>query len=51
MKLCLRAIVDACADAGVSPADINGFVSYGAEHNKGQKPMPALGMEGLRSER
>ena len=43
MKLALRAIVAACEDAGISPRDIDGFVSYGSERNDGQKLMPALG--------
>jgi acetyl-CoA acetyltransferase len=48
MKLCLRAIVAACEDAGLSPADVDGFVSYGSERNEGQKLMPALGTKELR---
>jgi acetyl-CoA acetyltransferase len=48
MKLCLRAIVAACEDAGISPRDIDGFVSYGSERNEGQKMMPALGSREIR---
>jgi len=48
MKLCLRAIVAACEDAGISPGQIDGFVSYGSERNTGQKLMPALGTRELR---
>ena len=48
MKLCLRAIVAACEDAGISPRDVDGFVSYGSERNEGQKLMPALGTRELR---
>jgi acetyl-CoA acetyltransferase len=48
MKLALRAIVAACEDAGISPADVDGFVSYGSEKNEGQKLMPALGTKELR---
>jgi acetyl-CoA acetyltransferase len=48
MKLCLRAIVAACTDAGISPGDVDGFVSYGSERNEGQKLMPALGTRELR---
>ena len=48
MKLALRAIVAACEDAGLDPAEIDGFVSYGSEHNTGQKLMPALGTRSLR---
>ena len=48
LKLCLRAIVDACADAGISPRDVDGFVSYGSERNDGQRLMPALGTKDMR---
>lgn len=48
IKLALRAIVAACEDAGIDPAEIDGFVSYGSERNTGQKLMPALGTRSLR---
>lgn len=48
MKLALRAIVAACDDAGIDPAEIDGFVSYGSERNTGQKLMPGLGTRQLR---
>ncbi len=48
LKLCLRAIVAACDDAGISPRDIDGFVSYGSERNDGQRLMPALGTREMR---
>jgi acetyl-CoA acetyltransferase len=48
MKLALRAIVAACEDAGISPRDIDGFVSYGSERNDGQKLMSALGTRELK---
>lgn len=48
MKLALRAIVAACDDAGIEPAEIDGFVSYGSERNTGQKLMPGLGTRQLR---
>jgi acetyl-CoA acetyltransferase len=48
LKLCLRAIVDACADAGIEPCDIDGFVSYASERNDAQKLMPALGTREVR---
>ncbi|MBS9372052.1 thiolase C-terminal domain-containing protein [Rhodococcus sp. B50] len=35
LKMTLRAIVDAAADAGVSPREIDGFVSYGGGDNDG----------------
>jgi len=48
LKLCLRAIVDACADAGIDPRDVDGFVSYGSERSDAQKLMPALGTREVR---
>jgi acetyl-CoA acetyltransferase len=48
LKLALRAIVAACADAGIDPRDVDGFVSYGSERNDGQRLMPALGTRELR---
>jgi acetyl-CoA acetyltransferase len=48
LKLALRAIVAACDDAGISPSDIDGFVSYGSDRNNGQMLMPALGTKELR---
>ncbi len=48
LKLCLRAIVAACEDAGISPKDVDGFVSYGSERNDGQRLMPALGTREMR---
>lgn len=43
LKLALQAIVAAAQDAGISPSEIDGFVSYGSERNDGQRLMPALG--------
>jgi acetyl-CoA acetyltransferase len=48
LKLALRAIVAAAEDAGIDPSEIDGFVSYGSEHNEGQRMMPALGTKELR---
>jgi hypothetical protein len=48
LKLCLRAIVAACEDAGIDPRDVDGFVSYGSERNDGQRMMPALGTREMR---
>jgi len=48
LKLCLRAIVAACDDAGINPSDIDGFVSYASERNDAQKLMPALGTREVR---
>ncbi|NWG53018.1 MAG: transporter [Hydrogenophilaceae bacterium] len=48
LKLALRAIVAACADAGIAPQDVDGFVSYGSERNDGQKLMWGLGTKELK---
>lgn len=48
IKLTLRAIVAACEDAGISPRDIDGFISYASERNDAQKLMPALGTREVR---
>jgi acetyl-CoA acetyltransferase len=47
-KLCLRAIVAACEDAGVDPRDIDGFSSYGADTNEGTRINYGLGTRELR---
>jgi len=44
----VRAIVDACDDAGFDPADIDGFVAYGDDHNEPVRLMPDLGTRELR---
>ena len=46
--LCLKAIVAACEDAGLGPEDVDGFVSYGADHCSGPSLMTALGTRELR---
>ena len=43
----VRAIVDACEDAGLDPADVDGFVSYGDDHNEPIRLMPDLGTKEL----
>jgi len=48
LKLCLRAIVDACGDAGIDPRDIDGFISYASEKNDAQKLLPALGTKDVK---
>jgi len=48
LKLCLQAIVEACGDAGIHPADVDGFVSYASERSDAQKLMPALGTKEVR---
>ncbi|HVK81654.1 MAG TPA: transporter [Verrucomicrobiae bacterium] len=42
-----RAIVDACEDAGLDPAEIDGFVSYGDDKNEPVRLMPDLGTREL----
>ena len=43
----IRAIVDACEDAGFDPADVDGFVSYGDDHNEPVRLMSDLGTKQL----
>lgn len=43
----VRAIVDACEDAGFDPADVDGFVSYGDDKNEPVRLMPDLGTKEL----
>lgn len=43
----VRAIVDACEDAGIDPADVDGFVSYGDDKNEPVRLMPDLGTKAL----
>jgi len=43
----VRAIVDACEDAGFDPADIDGFVAYGDDKNEPVRLMPDLGIKEL----
>ncbi|ASE38817.1 transporter [Brevundimonas vesicularis] len=43
----VRAIVDACEDAGIDPADIDGFVTYGDDKNEPVRLMPDLGTREL----
>lgn len=48
LKLALQAIVGACEDAGIDPADVDGFISYASERNDAQKLMSALGTKEVR---
>lgn len=41
------AIIDACEDAGIDPADIDGFVSYGDDKNEPVRLMTDLGTRDL----
>ena len=47
-SLLVRAIVQACEDAGLDPADVDGFVSYGGDHNQPDHLMADLGTKELR---
>ena len=44
----VRAIIDACDDAGFDPADVDGFVSYGDDHNEPVRLMSDLGTKELK---
>ncbi|MES2095658.1 MAG: transporter [Pseudomonadota bacterium] len=41
------AIIDACADAGIDPSEVDGFVSYGDDRNEPVRLMPDLGTRDL----
>lgn len=43
-----QAVLDACADAGFDPADVDGFVSYGDDHNEPVRLMSDLGTRELK---
>ena len=43
----VRTIVDACEDAGIDPADVDGFVGYGDDHNEPVRLMSDLGTKEL----
>lgn len=44
----VEAILAACGDAGFDPAEVDGFVSYGDDHNEPVRLMPELGTKELR---
>jgi len=46
--LCLKAILAACADAGIDPVDIDGFASYSNDRNDPPTLATALGCKELR---
>jgi acetyl-CoA acetyltransferase len=48
-KLALKAILAACADAGLDPRDIDGFASYSNDRNDPSRLAAALGAKELRS--
>ena len=47
-KLALKAIVAACASAGISPHEIDGFASYSDDRNDAVRLATALGIPELR---
>ncbi len=44
----IEAILDACSEAGFDPSEVDGFVSYGDDHNEPVRLMPELGTRALR---
>lgn len=48
-KLALRAVLSACADAGLDPRELDGFASFGNERNDALRLATALGVRQLRS--
>ena len=48
-KLALKAILAACADAGIDPRDIDGFASYSEERSEASRLAAALGTRRLRA--
>jgi acetyl-CoA acetyltransferase len=47
-KLALQAVVNACADAGINPHEIDGFASYGNDRSEAGRLAAALGIKELR---
>ncbi len=48
-KLALKAVLAACADAGIDPREVDGFASYGDERSEATRMAAALGLPRLRS--
>jgi len=48
-KLALKAILAACADAGLDPRDVDGFASYSDDRNDASRLAAALGTRRLRA--
>lgn len=48
-KLALKAILAACADAGLDPREIDGFASYSDDRSEASRLAAALGIHRLRS--
>ena len=47
-KLALRAVLAACADAGIDPREVDGFASYGNDRSEATRLAAALGIRELR---
>ena len=47
-KLALQAIVTACANAGISPKDVDGFASFSNDRSDASRLAAALGIKDLR---
>ncbi|MFE3998340.1 thiolase, partial [Nocardioides sp. YIM B13467] len=47
-ELVLQAILEACADAGISPRDVDGFTSYAGGEHSGPVLAADLGIRELR---
>lgn len=48
-KLALKAVLAACADAGISPVEIDGFASYSDDRSESSRLAAALGIRRLRT--
>jgi len=48
-KLALKAVLSACADAGMDPRQIDGFASYSDDRSEATRLAAALGLPRLRS--
>src|SRR6202012_4002807 len=48
-KLALKAILAACADAGIDPREIDGFSSYSDDRTEASRLAAALGIDQLRT--
>ena len=48
LQLTLQAVLDTCADAGVDPRDVDGFVSYANDSTEGLAVGAALGVHEVR---
>ncbi len=47
-RMCLEAILAACADAGIDPREVDGFGSFSDDRNDGERVAAALGVSELR---